>query len=138
MLHHNHVWIHDMPLFPGVILVNFHILVFQALVLESASLKYKLRRDGRHLEAFLRSLYQSFKCCVSALTSYTHHLPFCTSPDAQVWSLSRFKVSCQLITFDLNRISSVSLLMTASTALANEGLFELTLRPSLTLAVSLS
>ena len=46
----------------------------------------------------------------------------------QVWSLSRFKMSCQLLMNDLNHVSSVSLLMTASTALANEGLFELTRR----------
>ena len=39
---------------------------------------------------------------------------------------------------NLNQVSSVSLLMTSSTALANEGLFELTRRPSLTRAVSLS
>ena len=45
----------------------------------------------------------------------------------QVWLLSRFKVSCQLLTNDLDQVSSVSLLMTASTALANEGFFELTL-----------
>ena len=38
----------------------------------------------------------------------------------------------------LNQVSSVSLLMTSSTALANEGLFELTLLPSLTWAVLLS
>ena len=56
----------------------------------------------------------------------------------QVWSLSSFKVSRQLLTNDLNQVSSVSLLMTSSTALANEGLFELTRRPSLTRAVSSS
>ena len=56
----------------------------------------------------------------------------------QVWSLSSFKVSCQLLKNDLNRVSSVSLLMTVSTALANKGLFELTRRPSLTRAVSSS
>ena len=39
---------------------------------------------------------------------------------------------------NLYQVSSVSLLMTSSTALANEGLFELTLRPSLTRAVSWS
>ena len=39
---------------------------------------------------------------------------------------------------NLDQVSSISLLMTASTALANEGLFELTWRPSLTRAVSLS
>ena len=55
---------------------------------------------------------------------------------AQVWSLSSQKVSCQLLTDDLNQVSCISLLMTSSTALANEGLFELTLRPSLTWAVS--
>ena len=38
----------------------------------------------------------------------------------------------------LNRVCSVSLLLTASAALANEGLFELTQCPSLTRAVSLS
>ena len=47
----------------------------------------------------------------------------------QVWSLSRFKVSCRLITNDLDQVSPVSLLMTALTALANEGLFEQTRRP---------
>ena len=31
---------------------------------------------------------------------------------------------------DLNQVSSVSLVMTSATALANEGLFELTKRPS--------
>ena len=46
----------------------------------------------------------------------------------QVWSLLSFKVSRQLLTNDLNRDSTVSLLMTASTTLLNEGLFELTLR----------
>merc|ERR1712219_44220 len=54
----------------------------------------------------------------------------------QVWSLSSFEVSRQLLTNDLNQVSSVSLLMTSSTALANEGLFELTLCPSLTRAMS--
>ena len=44
----------------------------------------------------------------------------------QVWSLSSFKVSRQLLMNDLNQVSSVSLLVTASTAFANEGLFELT------------
>ena len=48
-----------------------------------------------------------------------------------------YEVSCQLLTNDLNRGSSVSLLITALTALANEGLFELARRPSLTRAVSL-
>ena len=56
----------------------------------------------------------------------------------QVWSLSGLKVSWQVLRENLNQVSSVSLLMTASTALANEGLFELTRRPSLTRAVSLS
>ena len=40
----------------------------------------------------------------------------------QVWSLSSFKASRQLLTNDLNQVSSFSLLMTASTALTNEGL----------------
>ena len=40
---------------------------------------------------------------------------------AQVWSLSSFGVSCHLLTNDLNQLSSVSLLTTASTALANKG-----------------
>ena len=57
---------------------------------------------------------------------------------AQVWSLSSSKVSRQLLRNDLNPVSSVSLLRTASTALANEVLFELTRRPSLTQAFSLS
>ena len=58
--------------------------------------------------------------------------------NGQVESLTSFKVSRQLLMNDLNQVSSVSLLMTSSTALANEGLFELTRRPSLTRAVSLS
>ena len=44
----------------------------------------------------------------------------------KVWSLSSFKVSGQLLTKDLNQVSSFSLLMTSSTALPNEGLLELT------------
>ena len=67
--------------------------------------------------------------------SYTSNLGLSPS---QVWSLSSFEISCQLLTNDLNQVSSVSLLMTASMALANEGLFELTRRPSLTRAVLLS
>ena len=58
--------------------------------------------------------------------------------NAQVWSLSNFKVSRQLLVNGLNLVSSVSLLKTASTALANEGLFKLTQHPSLTQAVLLS
>ena len=54
---------------------------------------------------------------------------------AQVWSLSSFEVSRQLLKNVLNEVSSVSLFMTSSTALANEGLFELTWSPSLTRAV---
>ena len=53
----------------------------------------------------------------------------------KVWSLSSFNVSPQLLKNKLNQVSSVSLLMTSSTALANEGLFELTRHPSLTWAV---
>ena len=49
----------------------------------------------------------------------------------QVWSLSGFKVSRQILTNDLNQVLSVCLLMTSLTALANEGLSELTWRPSL-------
>ena len=56
----------------------------------------------------------------------------------QVWSLSSFEVSCQLLTNYLNQVSSVSLIMTSLTALANEELFELTRRPLLTQAVLLS
>ena len=50
------------------------------------------------------------------------------------------KFESELASFEenLNQVSSVSLLMTSSPALANEGLFELTRRPSLTRAVSLS
>ena len=50
------------------------------------------------------------------------------------------KFESELASFqeNLNQVSSVSLLMTSSPALANEGLFELTRRPSLTRAVSLS
>ena len=51
------------------------------------------------------------------------------TPPGQVWSLSSFKVSRQLLTNDLNHVSSVSLLMTASTALANKGLFLADLAP---------
>ena len=56
----------------------------------------------------------------------------------QVWSLSSFKVSRQLLTNYLNQVSSVSWLRTSSMALANEGLLELTQRPSLAWAVLLS
>ena len=45
-------------------------------------------------------------------------------PD-QVWSLSTFNVSRQVLKVDLNQLWSVSLLMTSLTALTNEGLFEL-------------
>ena len=48
----------------------------------------------------------------------------------QVWSQSSFERSYQLLTNDLNQVSSVSLLMTFLMALANEGLFELSRRPS--------
>ena len=58
--------------------------------------------------------------------------------ESQVWSLSSFEVSRQLLINDLNQVSSVSLFMTALMALTNEGLFELARRPSLTQAVSLS
>ena len=40
--------------------------------------------------------------------------------DQQVWSLSPFEMSCQLLTNVLYQVSSVSLLMTSSTALAND------------------
>ena len=56
----------------------------------------------------------------------------------QVWSLSSFKVSRQLLTNDLDQVSSVSLLMTSSTALPNEWLLGLTRCPWLTQADSLS
>ena len=56
----------------------------------------------------------------------------------QVWSLSSLEVRRQLSTNDLNQVSFVSLLMTSLTVFTNEGLFELTRRPSLTQAVSLS
>ena len=41
----------------------------------------------------------------------------------QVWSISSCKVTCQLATNDLNQVSSVSLLITSSAGLANEGFF---------------
>ena len=57
---------------------------FQALVMESASLKHKLHRHDEHqLGAYLKSLHQVLKCCLSALTAYTHHLPF-TSASPQL------------------------------------------------------
>ena len=56
----------------------------------------------------------------------------------QVWSLSSFEVSRQPLTNDLNQISTLSLLMTSWTALANVGLFEQTRRPSLTRAIQMS
>ena len=46
----------------------------------------------------------------------------------QVWSLSSFEVSRQLLMNYLNHVWFVSLIMAASTALTNEGLFELTWR----------
>ena len=45
------------------------------------------------------------------------------SVDTQVWSLTSVEMSCQLLTNDLNQVSSVSLLMTSWMALADEGLF---------------
>ena len=56
----------------------------------------------------------------------------------QVWPLPSLKVSRQLLTNDFYQVSSISLLMAASTALANKGLFQLTRRPSLTWAIWLS
>ena len=50
----------------------------------------------------------------------------------------RFESELASFKENLSQVSSVSLLMTSSTALANEGLFELTRRPSLTRAVSSS
>ena len=47
-------------------------------------------------------------------------------PRSQVWSLSSFKVSCQLLMNDLNQDLPVYLLLTPSTFLSNKGLFELT------------
>ena len=64
--------------------------------------------------------------------------PLMVIEHTQVRSLSTFKVSRQLLTNDLNQVSSISLLMTSSSALANEGFFELTRRPLMTQAVSLS
>ena len=55
----------------------------------------------------------------------------------QVWSLSSFEVSRQLLRNVLNLVLSVSLLMTFSTAFTNKGLFELTWRPPLTKPVLL-
>ena len=46
--------------------------------------------------------------------------------EKQVWSLSSFEVSHQPLTNDLNQVSSISMLITSSMALANEGLFGLT------------
>ena len=58
--------------------------------------------------------------------------------EEQVWSLSSIEVSCELLTNDLNEVSSVSLFMTSLTPLAKKWLFELTQQPSLTWAVSLT
>ena len=44
----------------------------------------------------------------------------------QVWSLSSFEVIHQPLTNDLNQVLSVFLLVISSTALANNGLHELT------------
>ena len=49
-------------------------------------------------------------------------------PNPQVWSLSSYEVSCQLVTTYLNQVSSIFLIMTSSMALAN-AFFELTRRP---------
>merc|ERR1711951_191978 len=66
-----------------------------------------------------------------------------TSDLLNVWltpGMVTIKLESELASFkeDLNQVSSVSLLMTSSPALANVGLFELTRRPSLTRAVSSS
>ena len=52
----------------------------------------------------------------------------CWARGQQVWSLPSSEVSCQLLTNDLNQVSSVSTLLTSSTSLVNKELFELTLR----------
>ena len=50
----------------------------------------------------------------------------------------KFKSELASFQENSNQVSSVSLLMTSSTALANKGLFELTQHPLLTRAVSSS
>ena len=60
---------------------------------------------------------------------------FETKQRLKVWSLSSVAVSCQLLTKDLNQVSSVSLLVTSPMALANQELFELTWHPSFTWAI---
>ena len=123
-----------------------------ASALESSLLKYSAKEyffraalchlcvdslNAQHAVQRYEEQYPAFADSREAkLVKVIHQTPFFSS--GQVWSLSSFKVSCQLLKNDLNRVSSVSLLMTSSTALANEGLFELTRRPSLTRAVSSS
>ena len=87
------------------------------------------QREGRRLGFVLPGVAQSHDYWVK----YDRR-QLCT----QVWSLSSFKVNRQLLTNDMNQVWSVSLLMTSLTDLANEGLSELTQRPSLTWAVSSS
>ena len=83
----------------------------------------------------VESRFSEARCAKSlpvAMATYKEGLP---PHYLQVWSLSSLKVSRQVSANNLNQVSSVSLLMTSSTALANKGLFELTRRPLLTWAV---
>ena len=60
-----------------------------------------------------------------------HNMVYAHPTDKQVWSLSSFDASRQLLTNDLDQVSSVSLHMTSSTAIPNKGLFMLTRRGAL-------
>ena len=103
------------PLWAGVLITVVDTFTFLGLD------KYGLRK----LEFFF-----GFLITVMAVSfGYEYAV---VKPD-QVWSLSSLKVSRHDLTNDLVQVSSISLLVvTSSTALANEGLFKLTRRPSLT------
>ena len=66
--------------------------------------------------------YESYRWKQSSALKRRKSKPKDTEKE-QVWSLSSFKVSRQLLTNDLNEVLSFSLLMTSLTALTNKGLF---------------
>ena len=92
-----------------------HLLVFYEMLEKSMSNAW----DG--------SAYHLNPSAAPITSFFTANMKTC-----QVWSLSSFEVSCQLLMNYLSQVSSISVQMTSSTALANEGLFELTWHPSLT------
>ena len=75
-------------------------------------------------------LYVDRACRNESLNDYTDYKTIYKlsgqNRAVQVWSLSSFKNSYQILTNDMNQVYFVSVLMTSSTALANKRAFELT------------